>query len=87
MTPVSPPTVKMNRKPSTNSIGTRSCGLPSHRVAIQAKTWMPIGTAMAVLAAAKKDSDSRGSPVVYMWWTHRPKLRKPIATAAITTQV
>ena len=76
----------MKRKPRTNSIGTRSTGLPSHSVAIQANTWMPIGIAMAVLAAEKNESDSSGRPVVNMWWTHSPKLRKPTATAASTTQ-
>ena len=69
-----------------NSIGTRSTGLPSQSVAIQAKTWMPIGIAMAVLAAEKKESDMSGRPVVNMWCTHSPKLRKPTEIAARTTQ-
>ena len=28
-----------------------------------------------------------GRPVVNMWWTHKPKLRKPVPTAASTIQV
>ena len=66
MTPVSPPSVKMERKPRMKSIGARSTGLPSHSVASQAKTCTPIGIAMAMLAAEKNDSDMSGSPVVNM---------------------
>ena len=54
-------------------------------VAIQAKTWMPLGTATAVLAAEKKLRDIFGRPVANMWWTHRPKERKPVAISASTT--
>ena len=50
------------QKPRMNSIGTRSTGLPSQSVAIQAKTWMPIGIAIAMLAAEKKDSDNQRQP-------------------------
>lgn len=67
-------------------MGTRSTGLPSQSVASQAKTWMPIGIAIAVLAAEKKERDSRGSPVAYMWCTQSPKLRKPTEIAASATQ-
>ena len=42
-------------------------------VAIQAKTWMPLGMATAMLAAEKKPRESCGMPVANMWWTHRPK--------------
>ena len=70
-----------------NSMGTRSTGRPSHRVAIQAKTWIPVGMAMAALAAEKKPSDSSGSPVANMWWTQSPKERKPTDSADSTSQV
>ena len=53
-------------------------------VAIQANTWMPLGIATAMLAAEKKPSDSAGMPVVNMWCTHRPKLKKPVAISATT---
>jgi hypothetical protein len=66
MTPVSSPIVKMDKNPRTNSIGVRSTGLPSHSVASQAKTCTPIGMEIAILAAAKKDRDISGSPVVNM---------------------
>ena len=86
MTPVRPPSTKMNRKPRTNSAGVVSCTLPRAKVAIQANTWMPLGIATAMLAAWKNDSDSCGMPVANMWCTHRPKLRNPVATSASTTR-
>ena len=87
ITPVSPPRVNTKKKPNTYSIGTVSRGRAGHRVAIQVKTWMPVGIATAMLAAEKNASASWGMPTAYMWCTHRPKLRKPTATRAITTAV
>ena len=74
----------MKRKPSTNSDGVVKRSRPAAIVAIQAKTWMPLGIATAMLAAEKKPSDSAGMPVVNMWCTHRPKLKKPVAISATT---
>jgi hypothetical protein len=59
---------------------------PRARVAIQAKTWMPLGMATAMLAAWKNESDRRGMPVANMWCTHSPKLRKPMVTSARITR-
>ncbi len=56
-------------------------------VAIQANTWMPLGTETAMLAAEKKPSEISGIPVVNMWCTHRPKLKKPVAIRAQTISV
>ena len=53
-------------------------------VAIHAKICTPLGIATAALAAEKKPSDTAGMPVVNMWWTHRPKLKKPTAMSAAT---
>ena len=84
ITPVSPPSVKMNRKPSTNSDGVASRSRPDAMVAIQANTWMPLGSETAMLAAEKNPSAMAGMPVVNMWCTHRPKLKKPVAISATT---
>ena len=75
----------MKRKPSTNSDGVVQRRRPEAIVAIHAKTWIPLGSATAMLAAEKKLSDSAGMPVVNMWCTHRPKLKKPVAISATTT--
>ena len=48
-------------------------------VAIHENTWMPEGIDTAMLAAEKNARLSPGMPVVNMWWTHRPKLKKPVA--------
>ena len=51
------------------------------------KSWTPVGIAMAVEAAENSASVIAGSPVVNMWCTHSPKLRNPVPTADITTQL
>ena len=56
----------MKRKPSTKSVGVFICTRPAANVAIQAKTWMPLGIATAMLAAEKNASDSCGMPVANM---------------------
>lgn len=53
-------------------------------VAIHAKTWMPLGMETAMLAAEKMPSAAFGIPVVNMWCTQRPKLKKPVAMRATT---
>src|SRR3546814_14866504 len=72
--------VKMMRKPTVKSVGTfQRARSPAMIVAIQAKTWMPAGMETAIDAAEKKPVEMGGRPVVNMWWTHRPKLLKPVA--------
>ncbi len=86
ITPVRPPSTKITRKPTIHSIGSVIFGRPSHRVESQTKIWMPVGMATSMLAAEKKASASCRMPRVNMWWTHRPKLTKPMMTIAATTQ-
>ena len=52
-TPVTPPTVNRNMKPSANNIGVTSFTWPPHIVASQLKTLMPVGTAIIIVAAVK----------------------------------
>ena len=53
ITPVRPPATNTIRKPTSQSIGTLYTGRPSHSVASQAKTWIPVGIATSILAAEK----------------------------------
>ena len=55
-------------------------------VASQAKIWMPLGIAIAMLAAAKNVIVSCGSPTANMWCTQTPKPRNPVAIVASATQ-
>jgi hypothetical protein len=48
---------------------------------------MPLGIATTAPTAAKKPSAIGEIPVVYMWCTQSPKLRKPVATSASTCRV
>ena len=69
-----------------NSIGIEKMTRPASSVAMKTKIWTPVGIATASEAAEKKPSEIGGRPVVNMWWTHSPKHRKPVPTAASTIQ-
>lgn len=58
--------------------------LEAAMVAIQENTWMPDGTATAMLAVEKKARLSDGMPVVNMWCTHSPNEKKPAPISATT---
>src|ERR1700691_5891490 len=48
---------------------------------------MALGMAMTKLAALKNESDSAGSPVANMWWTHTPKPTSIVDTVEMATSV
>ena len=56
-------------------------------VASHAKTWMPLGIAITMLAAAKNVIVTCGRPTANMWCTQTPKPRKPVAIVASATEV
>ena len=62
MTPLSPPMTKVTMKPTAKSIGVLKTGRPFQMVAIQAKTWMPLGMLTVMLAAVKKVRASAERP-------------------------
>ncbi|MNS84488.1 hypothetical protein D3C72_1183170 [compost metagenome] len=68
ITPVSPPSTKTKKKPRMNSMGDFNGRrrTAAAMVAIQANTWMAVGTDTAMLAADAKLSDNAGIPVANM---------------------
>ena len=76
---------KMRMKPITNSIGVRNTGLPSQIVTSQQKICTPLGTAISIEEAVNRLAPSCGSPVANIWWTQRPKARKPTAISDSTS--
>ena len=52
-TPVTPPMVNRKMKPSAQTIGVLNSIEPPHMVAIQEKIFMPVGTAITMVAATK----------------------------------
>ena len=52
-TPVRPPTAKRKRKQTAQSRGVERMRLPPHIVAIQLLSFIPVGTAMTIVAAVK----------------------------------
>ncbi len=69
---------------NSDAVVIRKRSRPAAMVAIQEKTWMPEGTATAMLAAEKKARLSAGMPVVNMWCTQSPKLKNPVPIRATT---
>lgn len=63
-TPVRPPNVNKNKKPSENSIAVSKTIDPPHRVAIQLKIFIPVGTAIIIVAAVKYARVSTSKPTV-----------------------
>jgi len=53
MIPVKPPIVNKKRKPTAKSIGTLNCNLPPHMVASHENIFIPVGTAIIMVAAVK----------------------------------
>jgi len=51
--PVNPPIVNKQIKPNANRRGVLTLIIPSHKVAIQLKIFIPVGTPMIIVAAIK----------------------------------
>jgi hypothetical protein len=64
------------------SIGTLKQMDQSHIVTIQLHLFIPVGTAMIMVAAGKQALVSTSKPTVYMWWAQTMNHRKPIETIA-----
>jgi len=66
ITPVTPPSVNKKIKAIVNNIGVLKVAFPPHNVAIQLKTFIPVGTAIIIVVEAKYARVSISSPTVYM---------------------
>lgn len=53
MTPVKPPRVNRKTKPTAQSIGVSNRIVPPYKVANQLKIFIPVGTAIIMVAAVK----------------------------------
>jgi len=65
-TPVKPPTVNKKRNPRAKSIGVSKEIFPPHIVAIQLNIFIPVGTAIIIVAAVKYARVSTSIPTVYI---------------------
>jgi len=54
------------------------------RVAIQQKIWMPVGSAMAMLATMKNTDCPCDIPAANMWWAQSAKPSPPVVTSEPT---
>ncbi len=65
-TPVIPPIVNRNTNPSANNIGVLYWILPPYNVPSQLNIFIPVGTAIIIVAAVKYARVSMSIPTVYM---------------------
>lgn len=65
-TPVIPPIVNRNTNPNANSIGVLYLILPPYSVPNQLNIFIPVGTAIIIVAAVKYALVSISIPTVYM---------------------
>lgn len=79
ITPVNPPKVNKNRNPVAHIIGVVNFIFPPYIVAIQLKIFIPVGTAIIIVAAVKYALVSTSIPIVNMWWAQTMKPKKAIA--------
>ncbi len=79
------PTVKTATIPTAKSMGVGNRRAPPHMVASQLKILIPVGMAMIIVLATKKESAMGPSPTVNMWWLHTPHPMKPMRIPAYTT--
>lgn len=66
-TPVKPPMVNKKIKPKDHNMGVAKVSKPPHIVAIQLKIFIPVGTAIIIVALVKYALVSTSIPTVYMW--------------------
>ena len=64
--PVNPPKVNKKMKPLANNIGVVSTISPPNIVAIQLNIFIPVGTAIIIVAAVKYARVSTSNPTVYI---------------------
>ena len=84
--PEKPPIVKRQRKPTAKSIGVSKVISPFHMVAIQLKTFTPVGTAISIVAYMKKRLPAAGMPTVNMWWPQTMNDRIAMEAVAYTIE-
>ena len=81
ITPLMPPSVKVVKKPSANSIGVSRCSTPRHSVASQEKILMPVGTAMTAVVIIIGTRIHACMPDTNMWCAHTVKPSTTMASS------
>src|ERR1700691_934047 len=84
MMPVKPAIRNWKRKPMQNNIGVVKRIRPPHRVAIQLKILIPVGTPTSIVESVKNAFDTEVMPTVNMWCAHTLILTNMMHTEAAT---
>src|SRR6266516_4306658 len=79
--PDRPPITNIDTNPSANSIGVEKLIRPSHIVANQEKTLIPVGTAISSVVTIMGTRSHGAIPETNMWWaqTEKPSTRIAIS--------
>ena len=81
--PERPPMTNMDMKPTAQSIGVLNWIRPSHKVASQLKTLMPVGTAISSVVIIIGMRNQGAIPATNMWCAHTENPSIRIATSDI----
>src|ERR671935_420511 len=83
--PDRPPITNIETKPSANSIGVQNLMRPSHKVANQENTLMPVGTAITIDVTIIGMRSHDAMPATNMWCaqTEKPRMRMAMSDKAI----
>jgi hypothetical protein len=82
--PVTPPTVKRNKKPATQRTTGEISNCDPNREASQLKILIEVGTAIIIVAEVKYARVSKSIPTVNIWWAQTTQPKNPIAIIAYT---
>jgi hypothetical protein len=83
--PERPPMTNIETKPEANSMGVLKWMRPSHSVASQLNTLMPVGTAMSIVVTIIGMRSQGDIPETNMWCAHteNPRMRIAMSESAI----
>ena len=87
MSPENPPIENRNKKAIANSIGGSKDSEPRHMVAVQLKTFTPVGTAISMVDIMKNNCAAMGIPSTNMWWPHTMNDKNAIEAMAYIIDV
>jgi len=76
--------VNKNKNPIVHNSGVLNVKLPPYSVANQLNIFIPVGTAIIIVAAVKYALESTSIPTVYMWCAHTINPNTPIDNIAYT---
>jgi len=82
--PVTPPIVNNKMNPNINKMGVLYANLPPYKVANHEKIFIPVGTAIIIVAEVKYALESTSKPTTNIWCAQTKNPKIPMETKAHT---